>query len=406
MKVTGIIAECNPLHEGHIYLLQEARKRTDADYVIVALSGDYVQRGAPSIVSKELRTEALLREGADLVLELPLYAACAGADYFARGAAALLESTGVVTDLAFGSECGDITKLQKAADLIKNETNEYSEILQRGLRTGLTYPEARSNAAGSQGLPSSPNDLLGTEYLKALALCHSTITPHAILRTQCRSASDIRAQLIRSRGDSDPYLCRDDFSDLLLHALYSAVPAGDLSGFLDVSEDLSARIMNELPRFRSYSQFCGHVKTRNYTYTRISRALLHILLGMTSRTMECFDKDHGLCGWIRPIGFRRSAAPLIRSITSSCAVPYLDKLSKAGKMLPPDLYAILGEELRAEFLYDLMAARRVLSPGTDAEHAGRGSSPDAGAYDRNKFSSFAVPNGFSKPLVMLSPEQG
>ena len=135
MKVTGIIAECNPLHEGHIYLLQEARKRTDADYVIVALSGDYVQRGAPSIVSKELRTEALLREGADLVLELPLYAACAGADYFARGAAALLESTGVVTDLAFGSECGDITKLQKAADLIKNETNEYSEILQRGLRT-------------------------------------------------------------------------------------------------------------------------------------------------------------------------------------------------------------------------------------------------------------------------------
>ena len=112
MKVTGIIAECNPLHEGHIYLLQEARKRTDADYVIVALSGDYVQRGAPSIVSKELRTEALLREGADLVLELPLYAACAGADYFARGAAALLESTGVVTDLAFGSEAQDSLTLR------------------------------------------------------------------------------------------------------------------------------------------------------------------------------------------------------------------------------------------------------------------------------------------------------
>jgi len=358
MKVTGIIAECNPLHEGHIYLLQEARKRTDADYVIVALSGDYVQRGAPSIVSKELRTEALLREGADLVLELPLYAACAGADYFARGAAALLESTGVVTDLAFGSECGDITKLQKAADLIKNETNEYSEILQRGLRTGLTYPEARSNAAGSQGLPSSPNDLLGTEYLKALALCHSTITPHAILRTQCRSASDIRSDLLAKRRRTDPILCRDDFSDHLLHALYNAAEPEDLSCFLDVSQDLAGRILHELPYFDTFSSFTDAVKTRNYTYTRVSRALMHILLGMRTEVMQDFDSRFGLCGWIRPIGFRRTARPLLRSIAAGSSVPFLDKLSRADELLSPGPASILREEIRAEFLYDIMAARR------------------------------------------------
>ena len=406
MKVTGIIAECNPLHEGHKYLIRQARSVCDADYIVVALSGDYVQRGAPAVLSRETRTLEVLRAGADLVVEIPLYAACSGADYFARGAVALMESLGVVTDLAFGSESGDLASLSESARILAQEPLEFRENLREGLREGLSYPRARAAAMRDAELPATPNDLLGTEYLRALMAGGSRIKAHAVKRTDCRSASDIRAQLIRSRGDSDPYLCRDDFSDLLLHALYSAGPAGDLSGFLDVSEDLSARIMNELPRFRSYSQFCSHVKTRNYTYTRISRALLHILLGMTSRTMERFDKDHGLCGWIRPIGFRRSAAPLIRSITSSCAVPYLDKLSKAGKMLPPDLYAILGEELRAEFLYDLMAARRVLSPGTDAEHAGRGSSPDAGAHDKNEFSSFAVPNGFSKPLVMLSPEQG
>ena len=98
MKVTGIIAECNPLHEGHKYLLQEARKVTGADYIVIAMSGDYVQRGAPAVVSKEQRASALLQSGADLVLELPLYVSASGADYFARGGIALLESLGVVTD--------------------------------------------------------------------------------------------------------------------------------------------------------------------------------------------------------------------------------------------------------------------------------------------------------------------
>ena len=104
MRVTGIIAECNPLHEGHRYLIKEAREKTCADYIVIVLSGDYVQRGAPSILSREVRTEALLSAGADLVVELPLYASCSGADYFARGAVALMENLGVVTDLAFGSE--------------------------------------------------------------------------------------------------------------------------------------------------------------------------------------------------------------------------------------------------------------------------------------------------------------
>ena len=108
MKVTGIIAECNPLHEGHKYLIRQARSVCDADYIVVALSGDYVQRGAPAVLSRETRTLEVLRAGADLVVEIPLYAACSGADYFARGTVALMESLGVVTDLAFGSESGDL----------------------------------------------------------------------------------------------------------------------------------------------------------------------------------------------------------------------------------------------------------------------------------------------------------
>ena len=177
MKVTGIIAECNPLHEGHKYLLQEARKVTGADYIVIAMSGDYVQRGAPAIISKEQRASALLQSGADLVLELPLYVSASGADYFARGGISLLESLGVVTDLAFGSESGDLSLLQDAARELNEDTKAFREALQNGLRKGLTFPQARAEAMTSTDLPASPNDLLGTEYLRALDRTGSRIRP-------------------------------------------------------------------------------------------------------------------------------------------------------------------------------------------------------------------------------------
>ena len=367
MKVTGIIAECNPLHEGHAYLIREARARTGADHVVVAMSGDYVQRGAPSILSCRSRAESLLREGADLVVELPLYVSCSGADYFARGGVALLESLGPVTDLVFGSESGDLDALQAAAEKLGEEDEAYRTSLRDGLRNGMTFPEARAAASGS-GVPVSPNDLLGTEYLKALRASGSSIRPHAIPRISCRSASEIRAQMLRERSETDPFLCRDDFSDPLLHALLSA---DDLSRYLDVSGDLARRIRSLLPSYSTYSAFCEAVKTRNYTYTRISRALLHIMLGMTSQTMERFDASCGLCGWIRPIGFKKSAIPLIREITASCSAPFLDKLASADKVLPKDLYPLLQEEIRAEFLYDLMAERRGGESETGVDYAFR-----------------------------------
>ena len=114
MRTAGIIAECNPFHEGHAHLLRRARSVSGADYVIVVLSGDYVQRGAPAIQDKYLRTRAVLEGGADLVLELPLYYACGAADYFARGAVTLLARLNVVTDLVFGSESADLNALLKA----------------------------------------------------------------------------------------------------------------------------------------------------------------------------------------------------------------------------------------------------------------------------------------------------
>lgn len=362
MKAAGIIAECNPLHEGHLHLIKEARRETGADYVIVALSGDYVQRGMPSVMSRETRARAVLRGGADLVVEIPLYASCSGADYFARGAVRLLESTGVVTDLVFGSESGDLDFISEAADRISRETEEFRGALRDGLRSGLSYPQARSDAVKDLRLPDSPNDLLAAEYLRALRSSGSFVRPHAVKRISCSSAAEIRSRLIAERKPDDPYLGSDDFSDLLLHALAVAgtdsSSGRDLSDYLDVSCDLAQRIASQLPFYDSFTGFTGRLKTRNYTYTRISRALLHVMLGMRRDTMEHFDSRYGLCGWIRPIGFRKESVPLLHSIAANCTVPFLDKLARAGSVLPPDLCHILEEEIRAEFLYDIMAARR------------------------------------------------
>lgn len=203
MTVTGIIMECNPFHEGHAYLLKEARRRTGADYIVVALSGDYVQRGEPAVFDKYIRAEQVLRAGADLVLELPLYAACGSAEYFARGAVALLDRLGVVTDLCFGSESGDTDYIMRNARLlalaedgfhsvedravsaqdesvsaqggtisaedgintseepcVSNEESvfRYRLYLQSGLRKGLSFPAARAAALEAAFLCESTKD--------------------------------------------------------------------------------------------------------------------------------------------------------------------------------------------------------------------------------------------------------
>ena len=358
MTVTGIIAECNPFHEGHAYLIRKAREITGADFVIAALSGDYVQRGLPAVMPWEYRVRELLANGADLVIALPLYVSTGAADYFARGGVALLEGTGVVTDIVFGSETGDLAALYNTADALLARTGpqaQFDESLRSTFRGGGTFAGALADTAGG-ALPHTPNDLLGAHYLKALSMSGSGIRPHAVPRIACPSASERRQALVaqRARGQNTaafPVLSHDDLSGALLHAL---VTNREYSAYLDVSEDLSNRIRALLPSYRSYGDFAAQVKTRNVTHTRVNRALLHILLGMRQDTMRLFDESYGLCGWIRPLGMRRSAAELLLEIKKAASVPYLDKLSRAQSRLDPALFAIFDEEIRAELLYDIV----------------------------------------------------
>ena len=206
MKTAGIIAEYNPFHRGHEYQIQYTREKLGADYVIVAMSGDYVQRGTPALISKHLRAEMALRCGADLVLEMPVSVSTASAEAFAMGGVSLLDSLGVVDILCFGSESGEITALKELAEVLVEEPEEYRILLKSFLSQGLSFPAARSQALTEYfknprnftgddfdgvltpllnqvtRILNTPNNILGIEYCKALLRLNSKIQPVTIRR--------------------------------------------------------------------------------------------------------------------------------------------------------------------------------------------------------------------------------
>lgn len=195
MKVVGLITEYNPFHNGHKFHIDEARRLTGADYVIAVMSGNFVQRGAPALIDKYSRAKMALENGVDLIFELPVCFSTASAEYFAHGAVSVLNKLGVVDYICFGSECGDIKLLTKAAELLTDTKELFDEILQSYLKKGYSYPAARAEAVletlkvqelpdGEQIGPilNEPNNILGIEYIKALRRFGSTIGPVTIER--------------------------------------------------------------------------------------------------------------------------------------------------------------------------------------------------------------------------------
>lgn len=210
MKLTGIIAEYNPLHNGHIYHMDEARRLSGADGLVVVMSGDFVQRGEPAIIDKYLRTKAALMSGADAVFELPVRFACGSAGFFASGGVSVLNSLGAVTGIAFGCEDPDLDALRRLAAFLEDEPDEYRELLLRNLRIGMNYAKARSLALeavlpqSTSSLLEKPNNILAVEYLRAMARTSSSLIPYAVARAgqgHNESASAIRYALSKELPD-------------------------------------------------------------------------------------------------------------------------------------------------------------------------------------------------------------
>ncbi len=389
MKTAGIIAEYNPFHNGHEYHIKRTKEETGADYIVVAMSGNFVQRGAPAMMDKYVRTKCALSAGADLVLQIPPMYSLSSAEFFAEGAVSMLRNTGIVQYLSFGSEAGNLDDLKKIADILANEPPEFKKALQKHLKTGLAFPGARTRAlidccteiANITDFTSSPNNILAIEYLKSLIRSDSHIKPVTIKRMgsgyndpYSPGQSGLSAKAIRDavsyggniEGLAD-YMTEDsydrmidaigkklivdenDFSEMLIYKLISEREQG-YTKYLDVSEDLSDRIINNLDKYTGFADFCNLLKTKDKTYTRISRALFHILLGIKEDTVHEIEYT-GTCRYIRILGFKKSAEPLVSEMKTSASVPIITGYNDAVKNLYSEPMKQLKDESRIEDLY-------------------------------------------------------
>ncbi len=385
MKIAGIIAEYNPFHNGHKYHIEQTRKITGADFIIVVMSGNFTQRGTPAIMDKYLRARMALENGADMVLELPSCYACGSAEYFADGAIALLDKLGCVDYVCFGSECGDIEQLRPIAEILATEPDDYREMLKAELKNGATFPRARNRAlihcipsfAENENIIGSPNNILGIEYMKSIIRRQSSIKPVTIQRTgsdyhsqrfsqqyssslALRHSLDVQGDLNMLRGQvpenvfsileenfgkTYPVFPRD-FSAMLKYKLL-VEEANGYTGFVDVSEDLSDRILKVLYQPYDYEQMCDILKTKNLTYARVSRLLCHILLNLRKEDMDDY-KSAGTVFYARVLGFRDDERRLLKTVQQTASIPLITKVT--------DGRSIESEIGRKQFERDILAS--------------------------------------------------
>lgn len=404
MRTVGIIAEYNPFHTGHEYHIRKAKEAAGADLAIVVMSPDYVQRGEPAIFDKHTRARMALLGGADLIIELPVCYATGSAEYFAEGAVSLLTQLGVTDVLCFGAECDDTPFFQEISAVLLHEPEHYQTALKNYLKQGNTYPQARSaalceylgktgetpktkafkaiSAKNAEHFLSSPNNILGIEYCKALQKYESPITPLPIKRIGSEynstalggaycSASAVRKAVKRpgTLGDSFgtilPYIprgchdtfvraCRasitsEDFLPLLAQKLLSSDSYGAI---LDISSDLSARLRSLRYELigHSYDEIVAVLKTKQLTQSRIQRSLLHLILGIETETVENF-RQNGTVYYANVLGFRRETSALLRTIKTNSAVPFLTKPSHSTKLLPGAAAQMWKQDEYASHLY-------------------------------------------------------
>lgn len=420
MKIVGLITEYNPFHNGHLYHIRKAKEITGADSVIVVMSGDFVQRGAPAIMPKHIRAEVALAAGVPLVLELPVCFSTGSAEYFAAGAVSLLEHLGCIDSICFGSECGDYDTLEKIACVVLDEPKEYKELLKRFLSQGISFPLARQwalleyfNDDSLKNVLEQPNNILGIEYIKALYRQKSSMKAYTIrrivsgyhddsLHSGYSSASAIRKLLAhaghslrledngqKSSGMFDepslsevlirlenevPKECihfledtheirypvySNDFSALLGYKLLTET-SSSLTEYLDINDELANRILRHSNDLISIDQFCGLLKTKDMTYSRISRCLFHILLDIKKEHMESYRKA-GYCQYARVLGFRKEGQKLLSLIKKYSDTPLITKLSHAGALSETGQRMIAGDIFAAD-LYERIVTEKYKEP--------------------------------------------
>lgn len=379
MKISGIICEYNPFHNGHLYHIRETRKN-GATHIAAVMSGNFVQRGDTAYMDKLERARLAVRSGADLVIELPVQYSLSSAEKFAEGAVYLLDSLGVVDEISFGSECGSVEKLFEAMETIELTASLHEKDIRQIMEKGYTYPRALSSVINGKspeiaGIITSPNNMLAIEYLRALKKFDSSVKPFTIRRAYAShdgithengfaSASFMREQLAEFNDASaiSEYttpLWADAIANairngttasmqrlerIMLYKLRSTT-AEEIECISDVGQGLENRIYGARMA-GSLEELLFTVKTKRYTMSRIRRIMLCLLLGITKDDMK------QLPAYGRILAFNERGKEILAKAKNSTKIPFSTSIAKLSQLNETaERFAEL--EIRASDVYGL-----------------------------------------------------
>lgn len=381
MKAVGVVVEYNPFHNGHFYHVSQSKNQSNADVVIAVMSGNFLQRGEPAAIDKWHRTKMALKNGVDIVIELP-YAFCTGhATFFAEGAIQLLEAIGC-TNFAFGSEEGAIHPFLNTFTLLKLYEEQYNALIKQYVSTGISYPqslykayeELRQKEEGHTIDLSKPNNILGYHYIEAAKRLNLRIEPMTIPRIQAgfhddintdstiASATGIRKAIFERQSleeivqfvPDETYMLLESwqkkyssfirwetFWPYLRFAILRNTPE-QLTRFADVSEGMEFALIKAAKKSNSFNQFMTQIKSKRYTWTRLQRMLTHIFTGITKEQLHNSMKP----SYIRLLGMTKNGQAYLSKHKKQFQLPLISRVASTNDPM-------LSLDIRATDMYAL-----------------------------------------------------
>ncbi len=375
MKVAGIIAEYNPIHKGHIYHIEETKKRTNADIIVAVMSGNFTQRGEPAILDKWTRAKLAVGEGIDLCLEMPVNFACNSAEQFAEGGVKILNGIGTVDYLSFGCEAHGIDELLRVAEILVKEPEEYKERLKYFLDKGNSFPQSRELALAtiwneSINIIKEPNNILAIEYLKWLIKTESSMVPVAVKRKgmgHLETATKVREKIFGGKTDeiegflsakvlgeieNKKSILVDKNAKIIYQLLrYSIITTSQkkLSEVYGTGEGIENKLIKTIRKQSSMEELIEELKSKRYTRTRINRILFQTLLGITK---ESYMKSQENI-YTRVLAFNEKGREILRKIKKEekSKIKIFDKIDQKNEeeyidIRATDIYNIIsGQDL-------------------------------------------------------------
>lgn len=373
MKATGIVVEYNPFHNGHKYHLQKTKELNPNNIIIAVMSGDFVQRGEPSITDRWTKTKMALANGVDLVIELPVFYSSQSAEIFAKGAVGILEEL-KCESMVFGSESGKINELKRISTL--QESEEFKIKLKERLKSGDSYPTAHSSTMkeilGESELNS--NDILGLEYIKAIRYWKSSIIPMTLKREKVgyhdtnivgdfASATKIREHLKKNEEISS-IVTQESFNTLKEYSNFTYMEnfypfiryeliknSNNLSDIQDMEIGFENRLLENAIKSINYEEFFKSISNRRYTTGRVQRVLTHTLLALTTNITEEVKKS---IPYVRVLGFNSKGREYLSYLKKFDNSKIITSYKKMNENFSPEVCSLIEFNERSSQIYRLI----------------------------------------------------